>query len=218
MMDTWPPSLFQCRNPVSYYAALKRGRRLMETASAWLGMTRRRPAKRAVRLRVRWTVVGRIEAMTALGLALLVVAVVLLLAEAHLSTGGLIGAGASAAAIGGAALLLLAAGAGAGVVLIVALCTVGAAIPSLLLARRRILRPIRARPRTGREALVGHVGVVRSSGGPRAQVFVDGSLWRAEANPVHEEPALHDGDRVVIERVNGLTLCVRRAEEWELNP
>jgi membrane protein implicated in regulation of membrane protease activity len=143
---------------------------------------------------------------------------VLLLAEAHLSTGGLIGAGASAAAIGGVALLLLAAGAGAAVVLIVALCAATATISLLLIARRRILRPLRARPRTGREALVGHVGVVRSSGGPQAHVFVDGSLWRAERDPMGQDSELHDGDRVVVERVNGLTLCVRKAEEWELNP
>lgn len=149
---------------------------------------------------------------------MLVVALVLFLAEAHLSSGGLIGAGASAAAIGGAALLLLAAGAGAAVVLIVALGTAGAAMSLLLLARRRILRPIRARPRTGREALVGRVGVVRSSGGPEAQIFVHGSLWRAEPDPIYKETALHDGDQAVVERVNGLTLCVRKAEEWELSP
>jgi membrane protein implicated in regulation of membrane protease activity len=28
--------------------------------------------------------------------------------------------------------------------------------------------------------------------------------------------ALREGDRVVVERVSGLTLSVRRAEEWEL--
>jgi len=156
--------------------------------------------------------------MTALGLALLVVALVLLLAEAHLSTGGLIGACASATAIGGVILLLLAAGAGAAVVLIVALCVGGAAMSLLLLARRRILRPLGMRPRTGREALVGHVGVVRSNGSREAQVFLDGSLWRAEPSPIHDETELHEGDRVVVERVNGLTLCVRKAEEWELNP
>jgi membrane-bound ClpP family serine protease len=156
--------------------------------------------------------------MTALGLALLVVALVLLLAEAHLSTGGLIGACASVAVVGGVILLLLAAGAGAAVVLIVALCVGVAAMSLLLLFRRRILRPLRVRPRTGREALVGHVGVVRSNGGPAAQVFLDGSLWRAEPSPIHHDTELHDGDRVVVERVNGLTLCVRKAEEWELNP
>jgi len=156
--------------------------------------------------------------MAALGLALIVVAMVLLLAEAHLSTGGLIGAFASAAAIGGVVLLLLAAGAGAVTVLIVALCAAAASMSLLLLARRRILRSQLARPRTGREALVGHIGIVRSSDGPEAQVFLDGSLWRAEPSPIHQEAELRDGERVVVERVNGLTLCVRKAEEWELNP
>ena len=155
--------------------------------------------------------------MVVLGLALIVAALVLLLAEAHLSTGGVIGAGAAVAAIGGVALLLVAAGAGAAVVLIVALCAGAAAMSLLLLARRRILLPLRARPRTGREALVGHVGVVRCSGGPEAQVFLDGSLWRAEPSSIHHETELRDGERVVVESVNGLTLCVRKAEEWELN-
>jgi membrane-bound ClpP family serine protease len=156
--------------------------------------------------------------MTALGLALIGAALVLLLAEAHLSSGGLIGAGATVALIGGGALLLLAAGAGAVVVLIVALCAATAAMSLLLLGRRRILRHLRARPHTGREALIGHIGVVRANGGPQAQVFLDGSLWRAEPSPIHEGTDLQDGERVVVERVNGLTLCVRKAEEWELNP
>src|ERR1039458_5023013 len=104
----------------------------------------------------------RIETMAALGVEIFVLALVLVLAEAHLSPGGLIGACAILAAIGGITLLLLAAGAGAAVVLIVALCAAMAAMSLLLLARRRILRPQLARPRTGREALVGHHGGVRS--------------------------------------------------------
>lgn len=158
-----------------------------------------------------------IEVMTALGIALLVVALTLFLAEAHLSSGGVLGVVASAAGIGAVVLLLHAAGASAAVVLIVALCAAAAATSLLLLARRRILLTLGRRPRTGREALVGHVGVVRSSGGAEAQVFVDGSLWRAEPSPIHEETELHEGDRVVVERVNGLTLGVRKAEEWELS-
>jgi membrane-bound serine protease (ClpP class) len=156
--------------------------------------------------------------MTALGITLIVLALVLALAEAHLSTGGLIGACASVAAVGGVVALLLAAGAGAVLVLVVGLCVAAAAVSLLVLARRRILLPLRLKPRTGREALVGHLGVVRSSEGAAAEVFVDGSLWRAEPSPIHHETELHSGDRVVVERVNGLTLRVRRAEEWELNP
>lgn len=156
--------------------------------------------------------------MTALGLALIAVALVLLLAEAHLSSGGLIAAGAAIAAITGVAVLLLVAGASAVLVLILAVGALAGATSLLLLARGRLLRPLRARPRTGREALVGHIGVLRANRGPGAHVFLNGSLWRAEPSPVHEEAELHDGDRVVVERVNGLTLRVRKAEEWELNP
>jgi membrane protein implicated in regulation of membrane protease activity len=156
--------------------------------------------------------------MTAVGLVLIVVAVVLLLAEAHLSSGGIIAAGAGVAAIAALALLLLGAGAGAAVVLIVGLAAAATATSLLLLGRGRLLRSLPGRPRTGREALVGHIGVVRSNGGPAAQVFLNGSLWRAEPSPLHEEAELRDGDRVVVERVSGLTLRVRKAEEWELNP
>ena len=156
--------------------------------------------------------------MAALGIALIVVGLILVLAEAHMSTGGLIGAFAALAAIGGVTLLLLAAGAGAAVVLAVALCAVALTASMLVVWRRRILRPLRTRPRTGREALIGHVGVVRSLSDSEAQVFLDGSLWRAEPDPVHGQDGLHEGERVVVERVNGLTLRVRRAEEWELHP
>jgi membrane protein implicated in regulation of membrane protease activity len=156
--------------------------------------------------------------MMALGVVLLVAALVLALAEAHLSTGGLMAACASVAAVGGVVALLLAGGAGATLVLVVGLCVAAVAISLLVLARRRILQPMRLRPRTGREALVGHVGVIRADGGPAPQVFLDGALWRAEPSPIHHDSELHEGDRVVVEGVNGLTLRVRKAEQWELNP
>ena len=156
--------------------------------------------------------------MTVLGLVLILAAMALLLGEAHMSSGGLMAACAGVAAVGGVVSLLLAAGAGGELVLVVGLCAAAGAVSLLLLARRRILLPLRARPRTGREALVGHVGVVRADGGPEPEVFLDGSLWRAEPSPIHHESELHDGERVVVEGVNGLTLRVRKAEQWELTP
>jgi membrane-bound ClpP family serine protease len=156
--------------------------------------------------------------MIVLGVVLILAAAALLLAEAHMSTGGLMASGASVAAVGGVVLLLVAAGASAVLVLAVGLCAAAGALSLLALARRRILVPLRARPRTGREALVGHVGVVRMDGGPEPEVFLDGSLWRAEASPMHHESEFHEGDRVVVESVNGLTLRVRKAEQWEMNP
>jgi membrane-bound ClpP family serine protease len=155
--------------------------------------------------------------MVALGVILLVGALVLMLVEAHLSSGGLFATVGTAAAIAGLALLLAAAGAGAVLTLIVVAGLALAAAAALLLVRRRLVLARGARPRTGREALAGHVGEVRSIGGRAMQVFVDGALWRAELGPVHpDDVVVHAGDRVVVEHVNGLTLQVRKAEEWEL--
>jgi membrane-bound serine protease (ClpP class) len=155
--------------------------------------------------------------MAAVGVALIIAGLLLLLAEAHVSTGGIIGAVAAITAIGGVALLLLAAGASPAAVLVVALCAATVAAALLLLLRRRIARTQRARPRTGSEALMGHVGVLRSGSGSEWRVFVDGSLWRAEAETDELHSKLHTGEKVVVEDVEGLTLRVRRAEQWELH-
>ncbi len=58
---------------------------------------------------------------------------------------------------------------------------------------------------TGREGLVGQVGEVRTPLTPEGQIFVWGSLWRAVTlgGPVAV------GQRVRVERVDGLTLYVQ---------
>jgi membrane-bound serine protease (ClpP class) len=156
------------------------------------------------------------ELMFALGIALLVVGALLFLAEAHLASGGVLGGGAIMAGTAGLALLLAGLGTGLVVALVVALCAGAAGCAVLLAGARRIIPALRVRPRSGAEALVGRVGVVRSATDPLARVFVDGALWRAEPDWIEETTSLHEGDRVVVERVHGLTLCVRKAEEWEL--
>jgi membrane protein implicated in regulation of membrane protease activity len=117
----------------------------------------------------------------------------------------------------GIALLLV--GAAAGLLTVVAVSG-GVCVASVggLALLGRSLRPVRGlRPRSGPQAMVGHLGVMRAEGTP-ARVFVDGSLWRARPSPLDEESALHTGDHVVVEHVKGLTLYVRKAEELELNP
>jgi membrane protein implicated in regulation of membrane protease activity len=68
---------------------------------------------------------------------------------------------------------------------------------------------------SGREALSGQMGVVRSWDAGGGQVLVDGALWRARKSLMDDDGELGVGDSVVVERVSGLTLAVRRAEEWE---
>jgi membrane-bound serine protease (ClpP class) len=57
---------------------------------------------------------------------------------------------------------------------------------------------------------------VRQAPAPLGQILVDGALWRARPCWEEDDKALRVGDHVVVERVSGLTLSVRRAEEWEL--
>jgi membrane protein implicated in regulation of membrane protease activity len=75
----------------------------------------------------------------------------------------------------------------------------------------------RRRARCGAEGLVGRVGVVRRSLDPQGQVLVGGELWRARRSWADEdEPPPGEGDPVVVDHVAGLTLSVRRAEDWEV--
>ena len=59
----------------------------------------------------------------------------------------------------------------------------------------------------GRETLIGQVAPVRARLQPAGQVFVNGSLWRAVA--LDGQP-VEPGQPVRIERIDGLTLYVRR--------
>jgi len=151
----------------------------------------------------------------AFGVVLVAVGVLLAVVEAHLSTGGLLGGVAAVALIGGATLSLAGAGAGLPLTLVLVALIAVASTGGLTVLRRTLRSVRRQRPRVGVEAMVGHQGVLRVDG-VADRVFIDGALWRAQRDPLGEPSAWHDGDHVVVERVNGLTLYVRRAEEWEL--
>jgi membrane-bound serine protease (ClpP class) len=155
--------------------------------------------------------------MTAIGLVLLVIGVVLVVAEAHVPTGALGSAGA-AALIAGGMIAIIAAGGSAAIALPVGVVLGLGAGGWLLFVRRELTGGPRRRIRAGSEALGGRIGEVRSWSGEEGTIFVDGSLWRARCeNPSADGEAFEVGDRVSVEYVSGLTLCVRRAEEWELH-
>jgi hypothetical protein len=82
----------------------------------------------------------------------------------------------------------------------------------IAIATRKSLDARRLRLASGREALMGRCGVVRRWQNGDGQVFVDGALWRARPSWPDSDERLKAGDRIVVERVSGLTLAVRRAE------
>jgi membrane-bound serine protease (ClpP class) len=152
--------------------------------------------------------------MVEIGVALVLVGVTLLVAEAH-APGGVLGSLGAAALVGGLVLAVSAAGAATAVVLAAALAAALVSGVWLALATRKALAAGRLRASSGREALSGRAGVVRNWSNGAGQVFVDGALWRAKRSVMDEDEELVEGDTVVVERVSGLTLAVRRAEEWE---
>ena len=153
--------------------------------------------------------------MVAIGIALVLAGAALLVAEAH-APAGVLGVAGGLALAAGAALSIAAAGGGLAIVLPV---TVGAgAIAGLWLsvATRKALATQALRSRVGREGLSGRLGVVRNWSESGGQVLVDGALWRARPSWTDGDDALGEGDSVVVERVSGLTLSVRKAEDWEV--
>lgn len=155
--------------------------------------------------------------MLDVGIVLLAVGTALLIAEAHVVSYGVLGVSGLAAMVVGAALAIDAGGGGLALVLVIALTLALAGATLLFAVIRRVAVVARRRAQTGAESLVGRLGVVRSPPAPLGQVLVGGELWRARPF-LGEEEALRAGDPVVVEWVNGLTLAVRRAEEWELDP
>jgi membrane-bound serine protease (ClpP class) len=140
--------------------------------------------------------------MTELAIALLVVAVLLFIAEAHAPTTilGLLGV----AALVGAGFAWRDAGHDLPVAAIVVAGVILAGF--VVFASRKALAAHRDEPvRTGSEELVGAIAEVREPLDPSGQVFIQGALWHARTTDGGE---IGPGNRVRVKAVDGLTLEV----------
>ena len=156
--------------------------------------------------------------MSTFGIVLMLLGAALAAAEAHVPSHGALGGSAAAAIAAGIALVVAGAGIGTAVALAAGLVAGVLAAVFALIAARKALVASHRRVRSGTEGLIGRVGEVRATPAPLGQVFLDGALWRARVWNLDEDAALQRGDAIVVERVDGLTLTVRRAEEWEVAP
>jgi membrane-bound serine protease (ClpP class) len=148
--------------------------------------------------------------MTELAIALLAVALLLFIAEAHAPTTvlGLLGV----AALVGAGFAWRDAGHDLPVAAIVIAGLILAGF--IVFASRKALAAHRDQPvRTGWEELVGEIGEVRVPLDPEGQIFIAGALWRARV--AAPESSVDLGTRVRVESVDGLTLVVQPAAEGQ---
>jgi membrane-bound ClpP family serine protease len=135
---------------------------------------------------------------------LLALAVALLLAEAHLPSGVLGALGIIAFIVAG--ILYREEGHDLPIVLIVLIALALGAF--IWFASHKVLASYQSQPvRTGYEELKGASAEVRSPLDPEGQVFVQGSIWRAQLAPGGAGVGV--GGKVTIESVDGLTLIVR---------
>ena len=138
------------------------------------------------------------------GLALIILAIILFIADIFVPTHGILTAGGIISMIFGSLMLInsptpylqVAPG------LIVGMALATAAF--FFFAVRAVYKAHRARPTTGQEGIIGEVGEVREDLDPEGLVFVQGELWRA----ISDGENILRGEKVVIKKVNGLKLIV----------
>src|SRR5215207_1017987 len=141
--------------------------------------------------------------MTELAAALLGLAILLFIAEAH-APGAVFGTLGVAALVGAAFAYR-----DAGHDIPVAAIIVGGVILAgfVVFAGRKALAAHRDEPvRTGWEQLVGGIGEVREPLDPDGQVFIEGALWQARV--AEGGGRIELGNRVRVQSVDGLTLVV----------
>ena len=140
------------------------------------------------------------------GVAFIVMAIGLFVAETQIQSGGLLGIGGTVALVLGGLLLFDAPIPSLRVHWLVVALAALATLGFFMVVVRGVTRSRQPRPTTGEEGMVGAQGVARSELSPVGHVFVQGGLWRAQA----EEGSIPEGTAVEVLSVEGLLLRVRR--------
>ncbi len=145
-----------------------------------------------------------------LGLVLLGAAIVLFILDIKAPTHGVLTAAGTATFIAGALILFNAPLSPYGRISLPLVIVVGI-LTALFFAFvvAKALQAQKPRSVTGREGLVGRTAVARSRLDPEGWVLAAGELWRAVA----EDGPVEEGEEVVVTKVEGLRLRVRRRDQ-----
>ncbi len=145
------------------------------------------------------------------GVALIMVAFGLLVAELFVSGFGVLGVGGIVSLILGGLILTSTSDPDFQVSRWLIFAMAAAVGVFFLMVVNAILRTRRMPAVTGTRALVGRTAVVRSALNPEGFVFLEGERWKATA----EDGPVSEGEKVTVVDVEGLRLRVRREESGE---
>jgi membrane-bound serine protease (ClpP class) len=143
--------------------------------------------------------------MTALGIILILLAIVLVIGELHTGSGILIVWGIVSLIFGIVILFKqesLFISINLGWIILLIILIIGLIIFSIW----RIISIYRRQPSTGREDLKGKTAIVKETLNPKGTVFYQGEYW----NAVSKSGKIETGEEVIIENVDGLMLNVER--------
>lgn len=143
-----------------------------------------------------------------LGVALLILAVAMFIAESQIATHGILGVGGTVAMVLGAILLIDSPLPELRIRLSTALAVAlpFAAITMLLLSL--VVRARRSKVVTGPEGMIGEIGTALTALEPAGMIFVRGEYWNAQAT----EP-VQEGQRVRVTDINRLKLTVEPVQD-----
>jgi membrane-bound serine protease (ClpP class) len=142
------------------------------------------------------------------GIALLVLAIILFIADAFAPSHGVLTLGGAISMLLGLLMLFESPDPALRVSWVVALTLTGLTSLFFVFIVAAGIRAQQVRRVTGMEAMKGAVAVARTDISPRGKIFYDGAYW----NAIAEGESIKAGERVVIERMEGLTAVVRKEE------
>lgn len=143
------------------------------------------------------------------GIALLVLAIILFIVDAFAPSHGVLTLGGAISMLLGLLMLFESPDPALRVSWVVALTLTGLTSLFFVAIVAAGIRAQRARRVTGMEALPGAVAVARTDISPRGKIFYDGAYW----NAVTAGEPIKANERVIIERMEGLTAVVRKKEK-----
>jgi membrane-bound serine protease (ClpP class) len=142
------------------------------------------------------------------GIALLLLAIILFVADAFAPSHGLLTLGGAISMLLGLLMLFESPDPALRVSWVVALTLTGLTSLFFGVIVAAGIRAQRARRVTGMEAMRGATAIARTDIAPRGKIFYDGAYWNAVTAGEH----IKAGEHVVIERIEGLTAIVRKEE------